>query len=42
LQSGGFYEPVGEVGSGSKWSGDEMLAGKLWEWTSEVLEGHEV
>jgi NAD(P)-dependent dehydrogenase (short-subunit alcohol dehydrogenase family) len=42
LQSGGFYEPVGEVGRGSKWSGDEMLAGKLWEWTSEVLEGHEV
>jgi NAD(P)-dependent dehydrogenase (short-subunit alcohol dehydrogenase family) len=42
LKSGGFYEPVGEEGRCSKWSGDEVLAGKLWDWTDEALEGHEV
>jgi NAD(P)-dependent dehydrogenase (short-subunit alcohol dehydrogenase family) len=42
LQSGRFYEPVGEVGRCSKWSKDEELAGKLWEWTDEALKGHEI
>lgn len=33
--SGGFYEPVGEVGKHSRWSEDEGLAARLWEWTEK-------
>ncbi|THX75011.1 hypothetical protein D6D04_07629 [Aureobasidium pullulans] len=38
--SGGFYEPVGEVGKHSRWSEDEGLAIRLWEWTEGVLKEH--
>lgn len=40
LVSGGFYEPVGEVGKHSRWSRDEELAAKLWDWTERVLKEH--
>ena len=37
-----FYEPVGKVGTASKYSGDVKLAGELWEWTEEQLKDHEI
>lgn len=40
VASGGFYEPVGEVGKHSRWSEDEGLAIRLWEWTEGVLKKH--
>ena len=40
VASGGFYEPVGEVGKHSRWSEDEGLAARLWEWTEGVLKEH--
>ncbi|PGH02996.1 hypothetical protein GX51_04314 [Blastomyces parvus] len=40
LESGGFYEPVGKPLEHTKLSGDEALAGKLWEWTEKEIEGY--
>jgi len=37
LSSGAFYEPVGQLGTHSKWSEDKVLARKLWDWTDEAL-----
>lgn len=30
LSSSAFYEPVGQLGSRTKWSEAKVLAGKLW------------
>ncbi|KLJ06496.1 hypothetical protein EMPG_10093 [Blastomyces silverae] len=40
LESGGLYEPVGKPLEHTKLSGDEALAGKLWEWTEKEIEGY--
>jgi NAD(P)-dependent dehydrogenase (short-subunit alcohol dehydrogenase family) len=37
IESGAFYEPVGELGTHTKWSKDPVLAEKLWDWTSGAL-----
>jgi NAD(P)-dependent dehydrogenase (short-subunit alcohol dehydrogenase family) len=42
LESGAFYEPVGQLGKPSKFSQDRELAAKLWEWTQKQLEGHDI
>lgn len=38
--NGGFYEPVGVLGTHSGESQNEQLAGELWEWTQKELEGY--
>jgi NAD(P)-dependent dehydrogenase (short-subunit alcohol dehydrogenase family) len=40
LKSGEYYTPVGLAGNGSWKSEDKDLAGKLWEWTENELEGY--
>ena len=40
ITSGGFYEPVGELGEQSKESADPKLGEELWEWTHKALEGY--
>jgi NAD(P)-dependent dehydrogenase (short-subunit alcohol dehydrogenase family) len=40
LQSGAYYERVGQIGKPSKYSEDTKLAGELFEWTQSQLEGH--
>jgi len=42
LSSGAFYEPVGQLGTHSKWSEDAVLAGELWDWTDEALKEFDV
>lgn len=42
LVDGEFYVPVGKVGPQTKYSKDDELAGRLWEWTEKELEGWEV
>lgn len=42
LQSGAYYEPVGQLGKPNKYSQDKNLAGELWSWTQKQLEGHEI
>jgi NAD(P)-dependent dehydrogenase (short-subunit alcohol dehydrogenase family) len=42
IQSGAFYEPVGELGTHTKWSQDLVLAEKLWDWTSEALKEYNI
>ncbi|KAH7383756.1 hypothetical protein BKA66DRAFT_417435 [Pyrenochaeta sp. MPI-SDFR-AT-0127] len=37
--SGEYYEPVGVAGKGSKWTKNDELAEKLWDWTEKELEG---
>lgn len=37
---GEYYCPVGTPGQGTKISGDDMLADKLWEWTEKELEAY--
>jgi NAD(P)-dependent dehydrogenase (short-subunit alcohol dehydrogenase family) len=37
VQSGTFYEPVGNVGKRSKHFDDDKLRMKLWEWTQSSL-----
>lgn len=37
-KSGAMYEPVGKLAADSKYSSDEKLAQRLWDWTNEVLE----
>ena len=41
LQSGQWYEPVGELGKHNKYSSDADLAARLWDWTQEQLKAHE-
>ncbi|MCJ1475730.1 hypothetical protein MMC13_004394 [Lambiella insularis] len=38
VKSGSYYEPVGKAGQEGKFSRDDGLADKLWEWTSKELE----
>lgn len=40
LQSGAYYEPVGQLGKPSKYSQDKHLATELWDWTQKQLEGY--
>jgi NAD(P)-dependent dehydrogenase (short-subunit alcohol dehydrogenase family) len=42
MESGYFYEPVGELGMHTKWSRDTVLAGKLWDWTDEALKEYRI
>jgi NAD(P)-dependent dehydrogenase (short-subunit alcohol dehydrogenase family) len=42
LESGAYYEPVGEPGKHSQYSQNMELAGELWEWTQAQLEGHSI
>lgn len=42
ITSGAYYEPVGEPGTHSKWTKDDVLAGKLWDWTQDTLKNHNV
>ena len=42
LVNGAYYEPVAVLGKHSKYSSDEVLAGRLWEWTQEELKGYEI
>ncbi|KAI1801519.1 NAD(P)-binding protein [Daldinia bambusicola] len=37
LENGQYYEPVGKKTTASKLAGDEALAEKLWEWTTNEL-----
>jgi retinol dehydrogenase-12 len=38
VKSGEYYTPVGVTGQGSRLSGDEKLAEKLWVWTEGEIE----
>lgn len=38
VENGQYYDPVGKVGSVSKFVGDESQAPLLWEWTEKELE----
>lgn len=40
VKSGEYFTPVGVKGQGSRLSGDEGLAEKLWGWTEKELEGY--
>jgi NAD(P)-dependent dehydrogenase (short-subunit alcohol dehydrogenase family) len=40
LQSGAYYEHVGQIGKPTKYSQDAKLASKLFEWTQRQLEAH--
>ncbi|KAH6722737.1 hypothetical protein BKA61DRAFT_180198 [Leptodontidium sp. MPI-SDFR-AT-0119] len=40
VQGGEYYTPVGVSGQGSKWSQNEELADKLWDWTEKELAGY--
>lgn len=40
VQAGEYYDPVGKLGNRSKFSRDEKLAERLWEWTEKELEGY--
>lgn len=42
IQSGDFYEPVGELGTHTKWSKDPVLAEKLWDWTNDALKEYDI
>ena len=35
--SGEYYEPVGKLGLGKRWTNDSSLAKKLWDWTEDEL-----
>ncbi|KAK4628784.1 hypothetical protein CLAFUW4_07907 [Fulvia fulva] len=41
LRNGGYYEPIGVLTKpATKQANDEKLAGELWRWTEEQLEGY--
>ena len=40
LQNGRFYTPVGQLAKPFKYSQDEKLREKLWEWTQKELENY--
>lgn len=42
LVDGEYYIPVGEVGPTTRFNRDDELAGRLWEWTEQQLEGWSV
>lgn len=38
--NGGYYSPVGMAGKRTKFSHDEDLGRRVWEWTEEALKGY--
>ncbi len=42
VETGRYYEPVGELGKGSELSRDEEFGAKLWSWTEKALEGQSI
>jgi NAD(P)-dependent dehydrogenase (short-subunit alcohol dehydrogenase family) len=40
LQRGGYYVPVTKVGSSTKFTKDQELGKKLWEWSEKEVEKH--
>lgn len=39
LVDGEYYVPVGKLGPATKFNRDDVLAGRLWDWTEKQLEG---
>jgi NAD(P)-dependent dehydrogenase (short-subunit alcohol dehydrogenase family) len=42
LENGAYYSPIAEPGKRTKFSHDEKLAEKLWEWTGKTLQPYTV
>lgn len=40
VKSGEYYTPVGVGGQGTALATDQVLAGRLWEWTEKELDGY--
>lgn len=40
VKSGEYYTPVGVSGQGTALAMDNVLAGKLWDWTEKELDGY--